>query len=81
MYREGPKQIRLVEFSANFVEPDWCARGHVGFVLEDTPDVDFDGRVVSCPQGACIFIAAGQSNGHKARSLTSFVRLVLVEDV
>ena len=43
-YRHGGKQLRLLEFSAEFVEPDCCEKGHVGFVLEGTLEVDFNGR-------------------------------------
>lgn len=80
-YREGAKQIRLLEFSSEFVEPVWCEKGHVGFVLEGTLEVDFNGRVVVYPQGSGISISAGSATAHKARSITPVVRLVLVEDV
>ena len=81
VYRHGGKQLRLLEFSAEFVEPDWCEKGHVGFVLEGTLEVDFNGRVVVYPQGSGIFISGGSAAAHKARSITPLVRLVLVEDV
>ena len=80
-YREEGKQIRLLEFSSDFVEPDWCEKGHVGFVLEGTLEVNFTGRVVVYPQGSGIFIPAGAATAHKARSITPIVSLVLVEDV
>ena len=80
-YREDGKQIRLVEFSSEFVEPDWCEKSHVGFVLEGTLEVDFKGRVLVYPQGSGIFIPQGSATAHKARSITPVVRLVLVEDV
>ena len=41
-YQEGAKQIRLLESSSDFVEPVWCEKGHVGFVLEGTLEVDFN---------------------------------------
>lgn len=80
-YREGAKQIRLLEFSSEFVEPVWCEKGHVGFVLEGTLEVDFNGRTVVYPQGSGIFISAGSASAHKARSITPIVCLVLVEDI
>lgn len=80
-YREGARQIRLVEFTAEFVEPDWCGKGHVGYVLEGTLEVSFGEHVVVYPQGSGIFIAAGPASAHKARSLTPVVRLVLVEEL
>jgi len=81
VYREGAKQLRLLEFSSEFVEPDWCEKGHVGFILEGVLEVDFMGCVVAYPQGSGIFIPPGAATAHKARSVTPLVRLVLVEDV
>jgi len=79
-YRDGSKQLRLVEFDAEFVEPHWCEKGHVGLVLAGTLEIDFRGRVVSYPEGSGIFIPPGPSSAHKARAATPVVRLVLVED-
>jgi len=28
----GDQQIRLVEFSEGFIEPDWCRKGHSGYI-------------------------------------------------
>lgn len=81
VYQQDGKQIRLVEFTDMFVEPDWCEKGHVGYVLEGTLEVDFKGRVAVYYQGSGIFIPAGVSTAHKGRSITPIVRLVLVEDV
>ena len=81
VYRDGSKQLRLVEFTAEFVEPHWCEKGHVGFVLLGALEIDFRGQLISYPEGSGIFIPPGHSSAHKARSVTPVVRLVLVEDV
>jgi quercetin dioxygenase-like cupin family protein len=81
VYRDGPKQLRLVEITSEFVEPQWCEKGHVGFVLSGALEIDFRGQLVSYPEGSGIFIPPGPSGAHKARSVTPLVRLVLVEDV
>jgi quercetin dioxygenase-like cupin family protein len=81
VHREGSRQIRLVEFTAEFVEPDWCEKGHVGVVLDGDLEIDFRGRVIPFPRGSGIFIPAGPAGAHKARSTTPVARLVLVEDV
>jgi len=44
-------------------------------------DIEFDGSVVSYAEGDGIFIASGQSNAHKARSIIPGTRLVMVEDI
>jgi len=81
VHRDGSRQLRLVEFTSEFVEPHWCEKGHCGFVLSGTLEIDFRGQVVRYPEGSGIFIPPGSSSGHKARSVTPVVRLVLVEDV
>lgn len=80
IHREGGKQIRLVEFTSEFVEPHWCEKGHIGYVLEGTLEVAFKDRRVTYPTGSGIWIAAGHAFAHKASALTPVVRLVLVED-
>ena len=78
-FRRDVRQLRLVEFTPEFVEPDWCEKGHSGIVLSGEMEINFRGRLVRYPEGAAIFIPAG--NGHKARHLTPLVRLFLVEEV
>jgi quercetin dioxygenase-like cupin family protein len=78
--RQGGKQLRLVEFSREFVEPDWCTRGHVGYVLEGRLEVSFGGDVVVFGPGDGLLIPPGGAHRHKATALTDVVRLILVED-
>lgn len=81
VHRDGSKQLRLVEVTSEFIEPNWCEKGHVGFVVSGTLEIDFRGRVIQYPEGSGICIPPGSSTGHKARSVTPVARLVLVEDV
>ena len=81
VHRDGAKQLRLVEFTSEFVEPDWCEKGHVGLIVSGALEIDFRGRVISYPEGTGIFIPAGPAGAHKARSVTAVTRLVLVEDI
>ncbi len=80
-FQAGTKQIRLLELSSEFVEPDWCENGHVGLVLEGTLEVNFNDHAIIYPQWSGIFISPGATCAHKAKSLTPFVQLFLVEDV
>ena len=81
VFRNESTQVRLLELSPEFVELQWCDKGHVGFVLEGELDIDFAGRVVRFPQGAALLIPAGAPHAHKARSVSALVRLFLVEEV
>ena len=79
-FRKNGKQLRLVEFTKDFIEPDWCEKGHIGIVLNGELEVIFRNQVIHYPEGSAIFIEPGAGNGHKARSVTEMVRLFLVEE-
>ncbi|RPH96048.1 cupin domain-containing protein [candidate division KSB1 bacterium] len=81
VFQTQGKQIRIVEFTDQFVEPDWCRRGHIGYVLEGTLEIDFHGEKVIFHAGDGIIISADEADRHKARSLTPVVRLLLIEDI
>ena len=36
---KGGKRLRLVEFAGEFAEPDWCLKGHIGYVLEGEMEI------------------------------------------
>ena len=80
-FREGGKQLRLLEFTSEFVEPDWCEKGHVGFVVEGELEIDFRGNPVRYPTGSALFIPSGSASGHKARSVPALTKLFLVEEI
>jgi quercetin dioxygenase-like cupin family protein len=79
--RTGGKQLRLVEFDKEFVEPDWCAKGHYGYVMEGEFEIDFNGEVLTFKKGDGVFIPPGEASRHKARALTDTARFFFVEDV
>jgi quercetin dioxygenase-like cupin family protein len=77
--RNGRK-LRLVEFTKEFVEHDWCMKGHIGYVLEGDLEITFPGMTEKFVAGDGIFIAGGEDERHKAKVIGSVVRLILVED-
>ncbi len=80
-HHEGEIRVRLVEFTKEFVEDDWCTLGHTGYVLEGRMEVEFDGSLETFGPGDGIFIPSGQEDKHMAKVLTRKVRLVLVEQI
>lgn len=80
-YEQNGRKLRLVEFAREFVEPDWCTKGHIGYILEGQMEIDFDGKVVVFNSGDGLFIPAGDKHKHKGRALTDVVKIILVEDV
>jgi len=62
----GSQQIRLVEFSEGFVEPDWCRKGHAGYVLDGEFANDYNGNLERYKKGDVIFIPKEERSKHKA---------------
>lgn len=79
-HQDGGKRLRLLELSRKFTEPDWCLKGHIGYLLEGRLEVDFSGQVITFGPGDGMFIPAGEQHKHKAKALTETVKLVLVEE-
>jgi len=79
-YEHDGRKLRLVEFSKKFVEPDWCTKGHIGYILEGQMEIDFDGKPILFDTGDGVFIPQGQEHKHKGRVLTDKVKAILVED-
>jgi quercetin dioxygenase-like cupin family protein len=78
---QGGRKLRLVEFSKEFVEQDWCIKGHIGYILEGQVKIDFDGKTISYGPGDGIFIPAGEKHKHKAKVLTDTATAILVEEI
>jgi len=74
------RRIRLLEFTREFVEADWCRKGHIGVLLSGELEIDFGGRVLRYAPGDGLYIPAGESGKHKARALSDNALLFLVED-
>jgi quercetin dioxygenase-like cupin family protein len=80
IYEQQGRRLRVVVYSRDFVEADWCRKGHVGYVLEGEFDIDFNGRLVHFGAGDGIFIPPGEEHQHKARIISELVRVVMFED-
>lgn len=77
--RQG-KTLRLVEFSREFVEPDWCRKGHRGCVLAGTLEIQFTDRTERFVAGDAIFIEAGEAEKHRAHVSGEPALLLLAEE-
>ncbi len=80
-YEQGGRKLRLVEFAKEFVEPDWCTKGHIGYILQGQMEIDFNGKVILFSPSDGLFIPPGEEHKHKATVLTDTVKVVLAEDV
>jgi mannose-6-phosphate isomerase-like protein (cupin superfamily) len=77
--RRGGKLLRFVEYSPE-MEPHWCSRGHYGYIIEGSFEVEFEGGVIVYGTGDGVFIPDGEKHCHKARVLSDAVLAVFVED-
>jgi hypothetical protein len=75
----GGQKLRLVEFGRGFVESDWCRKGHVGWVVEGTLQIEFPDGLSTFKTGQGVFLLAGEAERHKAHVVGERVTLVLVE--
>jgi quercetin dioxygenase-like cupin family protein len=66
IFISGCQQIRLIEFSEGFVEPDWCIKGHAGYILDGEFAIDYNGNIERYYKGDIIFIPSGEQAKHKA---------------
>jgi hypothetical protein len=76
----GGKRLRLVELMPAFADPEWCLKGHVGYVVEGSLEIEFEARVERVSAGDGLLVRAGAEK-HRARATGPVTRLVLVEDV
>ncbi|MEP7341927.1 MAG: cupin domain-containing protein [Acidobacteriota bacterium] len=74
------KQVRLLEITRDFVEEDWCLKGHAGYVIEGELEIDFDGETIIYRAGDGLLIQPGESSRHKPKAVSQVVKLFFVED-
>lgn len=78
---QNGKRLRLVEFSHQFEESDWCRKGHIGYLLDGTLEIDFGGELRTLTLGNGFLIPAGDDFKHKAKVIGDKAVIFLVEDV
>lgn len=77
----GSKKLRLVEFTNEFTEQEWCFKSHIGYVLEGDLEITFSNETERLSAGDGIFLSGGDEDRHKAKAVGSSARLMLVEEV
>ena len=75
----GDTKLRMVEFSADFVEPEWCTRGHAGLVLQGEMELDLDGAIIRFRAGDALAIPSGEAHRHRHHATIATTLLFLVE--
>ncbi len=80
VFHHGGKQIRLVEYSQE-MQPHWCEKGHYGYMIEGTFEIEFSEGKQIFQAGDGLFLPAGPEHRHRAQVLTDIVKVVFVEDL
>ena len=80
-FEQKGRKLRMVEFFKEFIEPDWCTKGHIGYVLEGQMEIDFEGTKEIFGPGDGVFIPSGEEHKHKGKVLTDKFKVILVEEV
>ena len=80
-FEQNGKKLRLVEFFKEFIEPDWCTKGHIGYIIEGQIEIDFDGTKEIFGPGDGVFIPSGQEHKHIGKVITEKVKTILIEEV
>jgi len=76
----GGVQLRLVEFGRDIDHPDWCTKGHVGYVLDGVMEIEFEAGPVIFRAGDGINIPSGDEHRHRPKAQSDIVRLIFFED-
>jgi len=58
--------------------PHWCAKGHVGHIVDGILELEFADRVVTAATGDVLFIPGGPEHTHRAKTAT--VTALFIED-
>jgi quercetin dioxygenase-like cupin family protein len=62
------------------MEPHWCEKGHIGYVLQGQFEIRYDREINVYNQGDGVFIPAGKEHRHMGKVLSDVVRVIFVED-
>lgn len=65
IYSDEKDRIRLLRFSDDFIEEEWCLKNHIGFVLNGEMKINFNGEIKSYRKGDGLWIKEGESSKHK----------------
>lgn len=65
-YTRNGRVLRLVRYTDEFTDLDWCVKGHVGMVLSGRMVIDFGHEQIEYKAGDALFIDSGDQDKHKA---------------
>lgn len=76
--REAGQQVRLIELGPGFVEPDWCERGHIVYVVSGRYMQQVGTETWEMQTGQALILPPGTR--HRSRNTGSLAAVVFVVD-
>lgn len=81
-FLNGNQRIRLLRFSDDFTEENWCLKEHIGYVLDGEMTINFNGHLVHYKKTDGFRINGDEDSKHKVLiSKGRFVELLLFENI
>ena len=80
VYKHDNKQLRLIEYTKE-MPLHWCEKGHYGYILDGTFEIEYQDTKVIYQPGDGVFIPDGEKHKHRARVVSDLVKVLFVEDV
>ena len=72
-------EMRLFEMGPSFVEPQWCTRGHIGYVVSGQYITELDGESLHMHAGQGFVLPPGTR--HRSRNTGSLPAIVFLVDL
>ncbi len=72
-------EARLFEMGPGFVEPQWCTRGHIGFVVSGQYITELDGGLLHMRAGQGFVLPPGTR--HRSRNTGAMPAIVFLVDL
>ncbi|MDN4018399.1 cupin domain-containing protein [Zwartia panacis] len=79
--QQGDMQVRLVEWDKAMVHPNWCLKGHIGYITEGDVEIDIAGKVYRYGVGDVFILPDGEEHKHRPKVLSEKVRFFAVEKI
>jgi quercetin dioxygenase-like cupin family protein len=76
---EHGQRVRLFEMAPGFVEPQWCERGHAGYVVRGEYVTELDGQMWTMQTGQGFILPPGTR--HRSRNNGSLPATLFIVDL
>jgi quercetin dioxygenase-like cupin family protein len=73
------QRVRLLELGPGFVEPQWCEKGHIGYVISGQYVTELDGATWTMRAGQGFILPTGTR--HRSRNAGSMPAIVFIVDL